>query len=65
LPSHSPKLNGAMERLSLASREEIYEPGQYELLSISEHNQLRRTVKEICDQLGIGRTKWYRYVRES
>ena len=40
LPPHSPKLNGVVERMNRTSREEIYDLGLHELLSISEHNQL-------------------------
>jgi transposase InsO family protein len=40
LPPHSPKLNGVVERMNRTSREEIYDLGLHDLLSISEHNQL-------------------------
>lgn len=40
LPPHSPKLNGVVERLNRTSREEIYDLGLDELLSIEEHNRL-------------------------
>jgi transposase InsO family protein len=40
LPPHSPKLNGVVERMNRTSREEVYDLGLHDLLSISEHNQL-------------------------
>lgn len=40
LPPHSPKLNGVVERMNRTSREEIYDLGLHELLSVDEHNQL-------------------------
>lgn len=40
LPPHSPKLNGVVERMNRTSREEVYDLGLHDLLSISEHNKL-------------------------
>jgi putative transposase len=40
LPPHSPKLNGVVERMNRTSREEVYDLGLHQLLSIPEHNQL-------------------------
>ena len=40
LPPHSPKLNGVVERMNRTSREEVYDLGLHDLLSISEHNVL-------------------------
>jgi putative transposase len=40
LPPHSPKLNGVVERMNRTSREEVYDLGLHDLLSVSEHNQL-------------------------
>jgi len=40
LPPHSPKLNGVVERMNRTSREEIYDLGLHDLMTIEEHNQL-------------------------
>jgi putative transposase len=40
LPPHSLKLNGVVERMNRTSREEIYDLGLHDLMTISEHNQL-------------------------
>lgn len=40
LPPHSPKLNGVVERMNRTSREEVYDLGLHDLLTVSEHNQL-------------------------
>ena len=40
LPPHSPKLNGVVERMNRTSREEVYDLGLHDLMTIEEHNKL-------------------------